>query len=404
MGSGADDDARPAWERPLQLALLAYAAGVALAVLPTGYGTDADAYLMLRSWQELRADGVYVPSRFQGALPAELVLGQAASLAGALGSNAVVLATALLAGAALRSLMPHTAPRAWVLLACLLNPVVFEGSTTSMEYLPALAAFLGGLAALVQGRGAWGVLGLALAGATRLSYLPLGWLTWLWVAPGPPRRRAALALATTALTTLAYVPVWLASGRTFAFLGATRPTAQGLVGMVARFGHDTVMTFGLTALPFVALGLWRDRARLGAWRALPASLPGRLGLLLVVFHLALFAWIPVDRGYLIPLVAGVALLLGTLRARDALVAWSLGSLLYGAVSLEPLVLERAPAPEGVVCERGKVTGAHVAPHLEPGATWAALSPDEAFLRCLETERLRLAPDAVGGRLPVPPGP
>ena len=52
-----------------------------------GYGDNINNYGMLNSWQVMVANGVYVPSRFQGNLPSELIVGTLAFLFGPIGPD-----------------------------------------------------------------------------------------------------------------------------------------------------------------------------------------------------------------------------------------------------------------------------------------------------------------------------
>src|ERR1700733_6752658 len=68
-----------------------------LIISRNGYGDNIDNYTMLRSWQEMVGNGVYVPSRYQGNIPSEIALGFLASMFGPIGANGFSFALSIIA-------------------------------------------------------------------------------------------------------------------------------------------------------------------------------------------------------------------------------------------------------------------------------------------------------------------
>jgi hypothetical protein len=126
------------------VARLALVAGLfaLLALGVRGYGNDNDTYHMLNTWNVLRTQGVYQPSRNTGYLVPEMAIGLFSSIGGHVLSNVAVsmLAAAVLwlfFGAVQRHVDRYAAVLAT--LAVGLHPLWIIASSTSMDYLYSLS-------------------------------------------------------------------------------------------------------------------------------------------------------------------------------------------------------------------------------------------------------------------------
>lgn len=345
-----------------------------------GYGFDDDAYSTVRVWQQLLAEHVYVPSRFQGSLLAELPLGSAAWLLGSAGSNLVVaLCTAAGLFAFWRTLALYgIGARGLAIAAVLANGYVLIAAGTSMDYMVAFGVFALGLWALAAGEDVLGVVLLGASAGARIFYVSLAEVTILFVLL---ERRRAGAPGATGLAHLAacmacaffvaglfYLTIWLQHGLGLSWLSAARPTDQGAAGLLARWAYKSVMFVGPPGLALAAAG-WAVADRRAATPLGRGARAGRAGafalyaLVVVALHLLLFAWIPIDASYLIPALPFAAAVLAALGWRGALAGLALGELVSTLVVVDPLSVSH---PARDVCMRSHASGVALRPHLAPG--------------------------------------
>ncbi len=380
-------DRRPA---ALLLCLLLLYAGCGL----SGYGNDNDTYGMLKTWADLREHGAYFPSRSPGFPLPEMLIGAASEAAGHAGSN---LLSAVLACAALfcfhRLLLPWGAGRAlWATAAAGLNPAWVIAASSSMDYVYGMAFFLAGLLALraahreahwVANLGAerkakleadrekpgspraprpylfLAALAFAAASASRLTYAPAAALAYgaaaLIPAAGgrepPPRARlAASAALCLALSILAYLPSYLATGAsmfrpTFAarevgFFGLDGLPSAG--AYLSRFLYRNLALWGIPAALVLLAGLASAPA-LRRPRTWPMPWPAAAaGLAALLFFEAVFARLPLETAYLLPVLFLVLTLAAALPAhRGLLPALALCLALQNLVAID--VLDRRGA-------------------------------------------------------------
>lgn len=344
---------------------------LAVRILAAGFGADNDTYLMLGTWDGLRQFGNYVPSRFQGSPLAEVSIGALSSIGGHWLSGVVSLVLGLVS---LTFLFQLTRSRSSGSVALALTAVVATSpafviaATTSHDYVYALALFLAGWWWWERG-GAPEVAGLlfALAGAARLSTIACGLVIVLCAPTTRARawaRRRALAVA-VASTALAYLPGFLSADTSLGFLGATRPTGQGIKGIAARVLLKPPLFFGWigTAAVVVAVVLaLRGRKDRGAgvrtdhWIAL-----------VIVVQAVLWLWLPVEPSYLLPAVAAGAVYVAS-AARSLVLppvarwAWVVVAL-SGWVDVAPLSIIYADHGK---CEAVEAVDARIEPRVVVG--------------------------------------
>lgn len=322
-------------------------AAAATAYATLGYGNDNDTYHMIDTWERWRATGVYHASRGTGYPIPEFAIGFLSSLGGSLVSNLASLALCLVVVVLLRrwllSIGAGDRVAALAVLCVGLQPVWFIASATSMDYPYALAGFAGGVALLAVGRPWLAAVALAIAVASRITYLPLALLVF-WIARvtiGSPIRPALL---TAVLSALAYVPASLAAGGGLRFLVMHENAPFSLPRAVANWGLQHLTFWGLPAMILLAAAAWRWRPRREPKYRLfvPATLAAS-ALWFEVFFLRL----PAEPAYLLPVLPAVVGLLAWTCRREPVRAstWLVGLLVleltHAVVQLTPL---RRPEP------------------------------------------------------------
>jgi hypothetical protein len=199
----------------------AAAAAVLLSRLPflgAGHGSDPDAWRVVHAARHLAATGEYQASRFPGYPVPEHVYATVAD-SGPLVFNGLTAAFAVAAFVLLALVARRHGVRRWLLVALsfAFTPVVFVESTTSMDYLWALAFVLGAWLVALHARTVAAGLLLGLAIGCRLtSAAMLVPLAILLVPRGGWRALAPLGAAAGGMALLTYAPALHQYG--FAFL------------------------------------------------------------------------------------------------------------------------------------------------------------------------------------------
>jgi len=325
-------------ERPSDFQLgVCVALPVFLSRLPfllPGYGMDPDAWRVVHSGWQLGTQGVYRPSRGPGFPVQELVVA-ALWRGGPLLLNGVTALLSAVAAACFALVLRRTlALRSWVCwlagmtLACV--PVVYVESTTSMDYLWALAALMASLYALVCERRVWAGLLFGVAIGCRITTAIYGLpLVFLAVAPADGRRtRNALA--------------WIGPAAAVALLAYSMVLSQEPWSFNVRYFLDYQLGWisklqippAKISLPRATLDVWGDVGCIAlVLGALAAIVPGlrRSGgfqaalrsplawssLIAIALGIALYFKLPHEPGYLIPIVPFVLLLFALLLRSQA---------------------------------------------------------------------------------------
>lgn len=407
----------PTASRAVVLGVLCVAAAAYLTAFlvinRNGYGENLDNYLMLRAWQMMAGRGVYVPSRFQGNVPSELSLGFLASWFGPTGANALSFSLSLIALAACYALFAEfgttRAGTALAVVTVAVNPFWVNAASTSMDYLHPLALFLVGVLCLRRDLTVLGAILLGVAAACRLSYAPLG-LAALGLTIALRQDRAARFVALQAVCVffavagLLFLPVFIFSHLTFAFIASARPDWQGLAGLLARGAYKHLYLYGLLGTGLVVAYLGAQGLRFVRSRG-PASPPDRprqvfvwICVAAILYHAVLFFYIPIRIEYLIPTLIAVAGLLVACRASTAMMA-GLAALqvITWFVSIELIEVDHRYADP---CAAVQAVAARFSPHLAEGVLWPRFRHDTIEATCMPI-RLVERPADVHDRLPRP---
>lgn len=279
-----------------------------LAFIGPGLGMDYDAWLLADAARSIAESGQYMGSRPPGY---PVVEGLFALLHG-LGPWALCSATALASAAACVSTMrlmrrAGCSSASATSLCFAFTPVVWLSSITAMDYIWAWCLVMASWDALTEERplrsGVFLGLAIGARATSGLMVLPLLWLA----ARREGTRRFALACPLVAL--LLYAPVLHRYGFTWmiSFKGGSRGVMDTLrLALVEVWGVIGIAALGVAVL-VVSTRAWKQRDRrstrqreLVAVAAMGAAL-----------NLALFLWMPLEAGYLLPACACVLILLGS---------------------------------------------------------------------------------------------
>lgn len=298
--------------------------------LGVGYGNDPDAWGLAVAARHIATTGDYIASR----LPGYPVQEWACSLlyrGGPIAFNAV---TALLSVVAVGFFMCSvkrlgSRHHLWAGLALAMAPVIFVNSTNSMDYVWALAFILAGHHCALVGRPVLAGCLLGVAVACRITSVgmvfPLGLL--LFDTSAIPSGRWAVIkflLATCLIAVIAYMPVAYCYG--WGFLSFVEPPKYP--SMLSVFSRATLRIWGcvgllaivggvaISAMRFVARG--RAAGSSPACAAIPAPksrMPIISAAIVLGVYVCAYLRLPLEEGYLIPVVPFVIILLGRMMTR-----------------------------------------------------------------------------------------
>ncbi|MEP7119535.1 MAG: hypothetical protein ABJE95_01450 [Byssovorax sp.] len=291
--------------------------GSRLPFIAHGYGTDPDTWRVAEAARRIASTHDYVPSRLPGNPVQEIVCALIRGGGPPALNGATAVMSALAAGFFALSLRRLGRPEAAIAaLALAFTPVVYVSSVAAMDYLWALAFLLAGLYSLLTRRVVLGGVLVGLAVGCRLtSCLFVGPLSlYLLLQDGEPMKariaRAVKVCAVAAGIGLAcYIPILRQLGLAALKHEANHP---GLVEALKAATLDTWGLIGVLALAAAAAAVVVNRGRDPAAPSLRQLAPW---LAAIGLYLALFALLPNEAGYLIPIVPFVLLVLGWLLPR-----------------------------------------------------------------------------------------
>lgn len=327
--------------------------GCVVAYLPftlLGYGTDIDVANVLRAGGSFVRDGDYDVSRRPGSVVHEVGTGLLDWLGGSVAVNLAGVAFAGLALWCLQRLVRDETDRwpGWTALLVAANPWFWLAATSLGDFVWALALGLAGATAAHRDRRVLaGILfGLALGARLSTVLLVISWLVAerLGDRVGRPTWRATVVTAVTLgiVGVACFVPVWIDAGRSLDFLGH-QPPFPGWGLSLGRWAVKNATVIGVPAGIVLVLGVRQGFGALARWRA---SVVVRFAALVIVTGELLFLRFPWKPVHLLPVLAGVALLVAaapTVKQRwiIALVAAQLLGGVVGTTIGEPDVPHHA---------------------------------------------------------------
>ena len=331
-----------------------------------GYGSDADAWRIALAGRIMAARGGYTVSRFPGYPVPEISSALLWRWGPPALNGATALLSALAAGLFALSLRALRCKDTWAAASALaFTPVVFVNSTNSMDYVWALAFILAALhlSILDYPLSAGLCLGLAIGCrmTSALMLLPLA----LSLGASRPGRGAFAAAALPGIRRLslaaflsgaaAYLPAFLEYG--WRFLRFSEGSRPAVVQVLGRATTGVWGQLGAAALLAGTSSLLFGPLRRAGSSSIPQRPEGHQLIawsLAVCFYLAAFLLLPLDPGYLIPIVPFVILLLARLLDRRvflgfclAATASSIIALCRGGVCGGPIFYEQAARRAGM---------------------------------------------------------
>ncbi len=320
---------------------LLVAVGCGAAYLPfalLGYGTDIDVANVLRSGRAYLRDGDYSVSRWPGSAIHEVGTGVLDRVGGSVAVNVAGVALAVLALWSVHRIALDDDDRwpAWTTLLVAANPWFWIAATSLGDFVWALGLGLAGVVAASRDRRllAGALFGLAVGCRLSTVFLAVAWLVAERLGDRffrPSWRATAITVATLGVVgAVTFVPAWLASDSSLDFL-RHQPEFTGLGLNLGRWAVKNAAVIGVPAGVIFLLGVRRGFGALARWRA---SVVVRFATFLVVSSELLFLRFPWKPVHLLPVVVGVALLVGASPAvhRPWLVALVAAQLLGGLVS------------------------------------------------------------------------
>lgn len=344
--------ALPVW---LGLALAAFVWLTRAPFLASGYGTDTDTWKFAIVIREISETGRYMASRLPGYPLMELSCAPLAHLGPWASNSMSAIAAAACAWLVARLFARHGARDAVLAGAAFaFVPAAYIASTSSIDYLWAIAFLLAAWLDAEGGHDVRAALWLGLAVGARLTsclfVLPLGWLVWRSLDRGALPRTLRFASIAGTIGLLWYVPVFLRYGwgmlsyteagggqrSALEFVeGLAKPSLSGIpLPLVA--GQATVLLWGVAGCVAIGLALMSLLVSRPSAGARTVSLPRDSAIaaaLVVLIVLALYVRLPHDEGYLLPAVPfvllGLAAMLPPLRFRAVAVALLLSPFVLG---------------------------------------------------------------------------
>lgn len=294
-----------------------------LPFLGAGYGTDGDAWLTANAAERIAATGRYVMSRVPGHPVQELAYA-AAPIREPLALNLLTALMSVVAFVAFAAAARRFGLRDYLAaaLALVFVPVIYVTSTTSMDYVWALAFLMLSLWCARSGRPVLAGVMLGLAAGCRLTSILLAapYLLMLPEARHSSRRLRAIVGfvgAAAAVTALCYLPVWLS------YRSSMPEVYETAVPVLIIVKHATVDVWGLAGLAAIVVALviapWRlVRHGRPAAAEIAASSPADLAAWAIVVAMVgvVFLRLPHEPGYLIPAIPFVLLLLSRVLPRS----------------------------------------------------------------------------------------
>jgi hypothetical protein len=369
-----------------------------------GYGYDNDTYLMLKTWQRMLVEGTYVPSRFQGSIIPEFIIGFSASLGGHILSNSLSFAGLIVFAFTLAYILSSDGINKekiiLIVIGTIVNPYWILAASTSMDYIYAAAFFTLGVRFLTKAQPVAAALLLAMAGGSRISYAPLGLLILIicWYRSREYRMLYMQALITyMCVGTLLYLPAFIHAKLSLSFLNVAAPDYQGVFGLLARALHKSINLFGYVGMLVVlSTGLFLVFCnRLVLTRNLKHR-PAIFCLLIIGYHLLLFVRLPIEVSYLLPCVPAVMILLIYCGAEPRhFILIIAAQIAYWFVAIDPVKIIHADTG---ACGPVIATDTRIDPHLAPGVLVAAARDTVKLEPC---NRRLLLPNSVLSSTPLP---
>ncbi|MFB6264789.1 MAG: hypothetical protein ABEL76_14360, partial [Bradymonadaceae bacterium] len=225
-------------------------------------------------------------------------------------------------------------------------------------------------------------------GGARLQYFPLSVLVASYLTyrrcgeegRGVWRPWAAIVGPIVLVTGLFYVPVWIQHHVTLRWIEASRPTQQGLFGLLARLIYKGTYAVGLVAYVSAGVGIVLEWDR---WSALELddvleSKPVVVGLIVIAYHIVLFGYAPIDPAYLLAGIIFGGVVLSALNMRTTIAMLAAGQLVSAVVTVDVLEIQHKQTG---LCKPTNATGASPTLTVERGPVLREFDKLEQQRKC-----------------------
>ncbi len=313
-----------------------------LPFLWTGYGSDADAWLVAKSAALLWNTGTYHESRLPGYPLHEIVAAPLVGLGGAPLSNGATLAVTVIAVLAWDRISRRVGQHPKLLvIAFAFAPAVWQHSADTLDYLWSLLFLLLSLSAILHHRALPAGIALGIAAGFRPSNLaaaiPL--LTLLRLQKQDAPRTFAFLLSAILVTAAAFTPLILKYGIP-GWFAATRQEMSDVLSPALSmrwisFFYRAIYFLGPLTAAVAGYALWKGRNSIAiSLRSHdPLVVTSLVGILT---FLLLFLWLPLDRAYLLPALPFLLLLIDRLSSKRLFAVFTFCLLLSSLVTFDAI--------------------------------------------------------------------
>jgi len=275
-----------------------------------GYGADDDTYGILSSGKSIWIRWAYGPSRFQGSLITEAIIGGLALLGGHYLTNMVSAILGVVTLFLLYKLAkPALEEKEIIALACIfgLNPHYVVSSSSAMDYIYSLFFLVYGIYIMERRLFYWGALLFALCVSARISNAFMIAVIYSYYFIYSVRAKdfnttkiiIFSGLLCGLLITVNFIPVYISSGYTLSFLNYVAGDWD-FINLASRWIYKNIYLLGLLpTILFISVLILRFKAKNSD---LHKTSYGVALLIAIVIQEALFFKIPIHNEYLLPVL------------------------------------------------------------------------------------------------------
>lgn len=221
-----------------------------------GYGNDGDTYAMLRTWKTLVTEFRYIPSRWQGYLVPELIIGLSSQIGGFYLSNLMSASASVAALGLLHKLLKTRLCHRTSILLIMgigLNPQWIIASSSSIDYVYSMFFFIAGTFLWIKDKPVWSSTAFALSVSSRITYGPVVLIVYsasFLLKKYDTKTIIKSLFWFIIMSCLLYFPVFYSSGMNFSFLGFSSGQ-WSFVQYTARFIYKNIYMWGLPTFIFL---------------------------------------------------------------------------------------------------------------------------------------------------------
>jgi hypothetical protein len=216
-----------------------------------GYGNDNDTYALISSGKQLLNNFQYKPSRFQGNLIPEIVIGFTSKYGGFIFSNFISVLLGIFSLYILFKLLLFITTNSnslFIITIIGLNPFFIIAATSTMDYIYAVFFLLFGFYLLITRKYLLSSIILSFALSSRLSNIFIILITYFFLFLNLTKKEKVKlfisGLFNLLITLLLYLPVYFYSSNSFSFLNYSIGN-WNYIQYAIRFIYKNIAIFGL---------------------------------------------------------------------------------------------------------------------------------------------------------------